>query len=225
VPVREERVARRAEALPHDLGVLARDRAHRLPLGLELLQRLGGLDPVGRAGERFGLLAERELRLQVRAPLFGALREERAAPRADLVARRLEPAPEQLGMVARRFGHVAPALVQVPQGVRGLLEVGLRLERLHLLDELLLGRRVGEPLPVVELAQLACARHQRRLQRLHCRGSCSRLTRAAAADSRERRDALQPRSASSFFRSGADPVSGAASECRQVSRWPGPAGA
>ena len=56
----EEPIAGGAEAIPDRLFPAARDRADGLPFGLQRLDRFGGLNPVGRVGQRLGLLAERE---------------------------------------------------------------------------------------------------------------------------------------------------------------------
>ena len=58
VASREELVAGVAETLPGRARVVARDGADLLPLVLQLLQLVGGLDPVGRVGERLGALDE-----------------------------------------------------------------------------------------------------------------------------------------------------------------------
>ena len=70
VAAREELVAGVAETLPGRARVVARHGADQLPLVLQLLQLVGRLDPVGRIGERFGALDERELALEVGLPLL-----------------------------------------------------------------------------------------------------------------------------------------------------------
>src|SRR4029450_8566537 len=75
VAAREELVTRGAEAFPERLLLPARDRADRLPIGLELLDLVGGLDPVGGGRQRFGPLAERHLLRQVLGADAGLRRE------------------------------------------------------------------------------------------------------------------------------------------------------
>ena len=109
------------------LRVLPRDRADLLPFGLQLLQLVGGLDPVGRVGERFGALDERQLELEVGAALLGALREELARLGLNRVGGLAVAVPQRLRLRARRLGDLLPALLDLVQLVRGLLDVlGLR---------------------------------------------------------------------------------------------------
>src|SRR5262249_37347369 len=61
----EEAIAGGAEALPDGLLLAAADRTDRLPLRLQRLDGLRGLDPAGRVGERLGTLAQADLPRQV----------------------------------------------------------------------------------------------------------------------------------------------------------------
>src|SRR5206468_5218277 len=87
VPPREEAIARVAEPLPDDARVRAGNGADGLPLRLELLHLIGGLDPVGRVRERLGALAKRELELQVRVAFGRARGEELPRLRLDGIDR------------------------------------------------------------------------------------------------------------------------------------------
>src|SRR4029077_4936401 len=89
----EEAIAGAAEALPDRLLLAAADRADRLPLGLQLLDLVGGLNPVGGVGERLGALTQGDLPGEVLAARLGLRREMRLAPRPRFVVRRLEPFP------------------------------------------------------------------------------------------------------------------------------------
>ena len=168
VSAREELVARVAEPLPDDARVGAGDRARGLPLRLELLHLLGGLDPVGGLGERFGALAQVELDLEVGFALDGARGEELARLRLDRIRGLAVAVPERLRLRARRFGRLLPALLDVVQLARrllhvlGLVEVVLLAERLGLRDQLFLDGGVREPLPLVHLAQLVQLRRRAR---------------------------------------------------------------
>src|SRR6185503_17965060 len=162
----EELVAGGAEPLPDRLLLAAADRTDRLPLRLELLDLVGGLDPVGRSRQHLGALAERDLARQVAGARFGLRREVRFAARPRRVVRRLEAAPQRLALRARHVGRLAPLRLQlahVPGDLLGILD---RLERFHLLAELLLDADVRPPLPVGDVAQLLHLRHQRGLRRL-----------------------------------------------------------
>ena len=78
----------------------------------------------------------------------------RLAARPDHVVRRLEAAPERVGLVARDVGGLPPLLLQLTHLARddfGILE---RVERFHLRAELFLDGDVGPLLPLVGLAQL-----------------------------------------------------------------------
>ena len=89
---------------------------------LELLHLVCGLDPVGRVGERFGADAERELLLEVRLALYGPRGEELARLRLDGIGCLTIAMPQRLRLGARRFGRLLPALLDVVQLARGLLE-------------------------------------------------------------------------------------------------------
>ena len=78
VAPREELVAGVAETLPGGARVVARHGADLLPFLLQLLQLVGGLDPVGRIGERLGPLDQRQLAIEVGLALLGAGGEELA---------------------------------------------------------------------------------------------------------------------------------------------------
>ena len=100
----EEPIAGGAEAVPDRLLPAARHRPDRLPLGLQLLDLLGGLNPARRLGERLRLLAQGGLLREVGAALFGLRGEVRFAARPDLVVRRLEAPPQRIGLRARHVG-------------------------------------------------------------------------------------------------------------------------
>ena len=166
VAAREEAIAGGAEALPDRLLLAAADRADRLPLGLQLLDLVGGLNPVGRVGERLGALAERDLLREVLGARLGLRREMRLAARPRLVVRRLEAAPQRFALRARHVGGLPPLLLQLAHLLGDRLGILDRLERLHLLAELLLDPDVRPALPVGDVAQLLHLRHQRGLRRL-----------------------------------------------------------
>ena len=174
---REERVARRAEPLRRDRG---RRRAATgpscLPVRLQLLEPRRGL-----ASSRS---TSRALRLPRRCAVFFsrlAARSSRSlrevAPRsgADEIGRGAEAIPEPLRGLTRRFGDFLPLRVQLAQRarrggqIRRLAGLVVGLERrddgFGHRDELFLALGVGEPAPVVHLAQLAHARRDLFLQR------------------------------------------------------------
>jgi hypothetical protein len=165
VPAREERVARLAEPLPGDARFLARHRADRLPLGLERLELVGRLDPVRGVRQGLGALDQRELAREMALALFAPDREELADLRLDRIRGLPVAVPQGLRLRARRLGGLLPALLDLVQLARGLVEivrlrpfrrveVVLRAKRLGLRDQLFLHRGVREPLPLVHLAQL-----------------------------------------------------------------------
>src|SRR5262249_12822287 len=90
VPPREEAIACRTEALPDRLLLAAADRSERLPLGLELLDLFGRLNPVRRIGERLCTLAQRDLPGQIVGTNLHLRGEIRLAFGPDFVVRRLE---------------------------------------------------------------------------------------------------------------------------------------
>ncbi len=165
LPAGEEAVARGAEALPDGLLVAARRRADRLPLGLQRLQRVGGGNPVGRIGQRLGLLAQRDLAREIAGLLRRHLGAHRLQPLAHRLHRRAEPVPERLGAIARRGRHGLPLGLQLAHAAQRDVRVRLAGERLHLRDELLLHAGVRPAAPVVGFAQLVGARLQRRARR------------------------------------------------------------
>ena len=138
-----------------------------MPFGLELLQLVGGPDPVGGVRDGFGAFAQRELLLEVPLPLLGTVCEELAGLRLDRVRGLAIPVPERLRLRARRFGDLLPALLDVVQLARrfldvlGFFEVVLRAQRFRLRDQLFLKGGVREPLPLVHFAQLVEARSER----------------------------------------------------------------
>ncbi len=84
----EEPVGSAAETVPDRFGLVAPDRADRLPLGLQPLHLGGGRVPVGRLGQRLGALAERFLARQVLGPHLLPIGQILAAAREERVARR-----------------------------------------------------------------------------------------------------------------------------------------
>ena len=85
VPVKET-VARGPEPVPDHLGL---DLAHGtggLPFGLQPLQRAAGHLPVGRFGQRLGLVAEGFLLRQISGPLILLLLQVFLTPREERVA-------------------------------------------------------------------------------------------------------------------------------------------
>ena len=169
----EEPVARVAELLPGGLGVLARHRTDLLPLGLQLLQLVGGLDPVGGVGELLGAGDERELLVEIALALLVAVREELAQPGLDRIGGLPVAMPEGLRLGARRFGHALPALLDVVELARRLVEIlflrslgrvepVLDPQRFGLGNQLFLHGRVGEALPLVHLAQVVQLRRDHR---------------------------------------------------------------
>ena len=111
---REEPIAGGAEAIPDRLLPAARHRTDRLPLGLQLLDRVGGLNPV--ASSRRALRPARRARsscarFSARSSACGG--EVRFAARPDLVVRRLEAPPERVGLRARHVGGLPPLLLQL----------------------------------------------------------------------------------------------------------------
>ena len=123
VAAREELVARVAEPLPGRAGVLRGTGADRLPLGLQLLQLVGGLDPVGGVGERLGAFDQRELAFEVGLALLDALREELARLGLDRIGGLTVAVPQRLRLRARRFGRLLPALLDLVQLARRLFDV------------------------------------------------------------------------------------------------------
>ena len=75
----EERIARGAEALRQIARVAPRDGAERPPFGLQFLEAAGGLRPIGRLGQRFGLLDDRGLPREIRGAFLAQLGEVRFA--------------------------------------------------------------------------------------------------------------------------------------------------
>src|SRR5262249_45795704 len=82
------------------------------------------------------------------------------------VVRRLEALPQRFALRARHVGGLAPLLLQFADLAGNLLGVVERLERFHLLAELLLNADVRPALPVGDVAQLLHLRRQRGLRRL-----------------------------------------------------------
>ena len=151
------------------LRLLARHRADLLPLGLQLLQLVGRLDPVGGVRELLGARDERQLLLEIALALLVAVREELAQPRLDRIGGLAVAMPQGLRLGTRRLGHALPPLLDVVELARRLVEVFFlgtlgRVEaepgaqRLGPGDQLLLHRGVGEAFPLVHLAQLVHAR-------------------------------------------------------------------
>src|SRR6185503_7857332 len=99
----EEPVARAAEALPQDLRLRARQRPDALPLRLEALHGRRRALPVGRVGQRLGLLAERGLLPRVLAALGIGLLPVLLPAREEAVARLAELLPER-ARVPHRHG-------------------------------------------------------------------------------------------------------------------------
>ena len=112
-------------------------------------------------GQRAGALAERLLPRQVRRALLVLGGEVRGRPAEHLVLRRLEPAPHHFALRPRRERDLLPARLQLPHPAGRRLEVGLRLERVHLAAQLFLHLQVRPPLPFVGVAQLLHARTER----------------------------------------------------------------
>ena len=115
------------------------------------------------------------LDLEIGLALDGARREELARLGLDRIRGLAVAVPERLRLGARRLGRLLPALLDVVQLARrllhvlGLVEVVLLRQRFGLRDHLFLDGGVGEPLPLVHLAQLVELRPehgQRRLQTL-----------------------------------------------------------
>src|SRR5262249_17488630 len=155
----EEVVAGGAEALPDVVGLLLWDRADRLPLLLELLDRLAGLLPLRRLLERLDLDAELFLLRQVRAPLFVKLAEVLLRLLVDQIRRGLEARPQRLVLLLRRRARRLPTRLQILQQ-RGGATLVLDLvqhggERLGFLAELLELGDAREAFPAVRLAELA----------------------------------------------------------------------
>src|SRR5262245_25214420 len=90
----EEAIAGGAEALPEDLRMLAVDRTHGLPVGLQLFELRGGLVPLLGVGHRFGLGDERLLALAVALPLVAARAQVFLAAAEERVAGCVEALPE-----------------------------------------------------------------------------------------------------------------------------------
>src|SRR5262249_11718912 len=93
----EEAITGRPEALPERLGPGARHRADRLPLGLQPPDRVGGLDPFGRVGERGDALAQGLLGFQVGRLLLRLARQVGVATRADELVRLRVTLPDGFG--------------------------------------------------------------------------------------------------------------------------------
>ena len=132
--------------------------ADGLPLGLQPLDLGGGLDPVGRVGQRLGAVAQRLLACEVRRALL-VLRGQVRAVRANtsscaVLNRRHIASPCARGASATCF-HRA---LQLAHPAAGGLEVLFGLERLHLAAQLFLHLQVGPALPLVGVAQLLHAR-------------------------------------------------------------------
>src|SRR5262249_21373888 len=95
---REEAIARGAEAFPHRLLLPASDRTDGLPFSLQLLDLVGGANPVGRLGERLGSIAQRDFLREVLVADDRLLGEMCLALRPRLVVRRLEPLPQRFAL-------------------------------------------------------------------------------------------------------------------------------
>ena len=119
----EELVARLAEALPGGARVVARHGACLLPFLLQLLQLVGGLDPVGGIGQRLGPFDQRELAIEVALALFGADGEELARLGLDRIGGLPVAVPEGLRLGAGRLGDLLPALLDLVEIAGGLLDV------------------------------------------------------------------------------------------------------
>src|SRR5262249_52286405 len=113
LPAREEAVAGLPEAQPDGLRLRARHGADRLPLLLEPLELVRGLEPIGGLREGLRLLAQLLLPAEVLGELLGLLREVGVDLRLDRVARALEARPEGLALLLRRFLRLPPPCVQV----------------------------------------------------------------------------------------------------------------
>ena len=90
----------------------------------------------------------------------------RLAARPDFIVRRLEAAPQHIGLRARHVGRKPPLLLQVsdlPGDLFGIVEGA---QRLHPGAELLLHGEVREAAPLVGLAELLHFGHKGRLRRL-----------------------------------------------------------
>ena len=206
---REEGVARGAEALRQIARSVARHRPGVLPGLLQLLESRGGLGPVGRVGQRFGLLDERGLGGEVRASLLAQLREIDLAAAADEVRGGLEAIPQPLRRMPRRVRHFLPSQVEFTEGLgRGrqfgfLARLFFGLQRrdngFRHRDELFLLLGVGKPAPLVHVAQFLHARRDVLLQLAQDADGLADLLRA----SRPRRP--WPRSAVVMSRSSRSP--------------------
>src|SRR5262249_42451808 len=141
VAPRKEPVAGGAETIPYPFFAAPRHRADRLPLRLELFDGFRRLNPAGRVGQPLGLLAERDLLGEVLGPLLRLRREVRLADRPDLIVRRLEPAPERVGLRARHVGGLSPSSLELADLRGDDLRVLGRAQRLHLGAQLLLDAR------------------------------------------------------------------------------------
>src|SRR5436190_18571379 len=119
-----------------------------------------------RLGQRLGALAERDLLREVRRPCLRLPGKIGFTFRPDFVVRRLEPPPQQLALCTGDVSRFAPALLEVPVLPAYLLCIFQRLDRFHLLAELLLNPHVRPALPVRDIAQLLHLRRQRSLRRL-----------------------------------------------------------
>ena len=147
----EELVAGLAEPLPQSLLLPAPCLADGLPLGLQRLDRLAGLDPVSRTGEGLGLHGQGDL-------VLGILRVQRFQARARLVGRRLEPLPERLGPVGLGDRRGLPALHEIGERAGGRLGIGDLPQGLGAGAQLLLDVGVGPAHPLLAFAQLLDAR-------------------------------------------------------------------
>ena len=107
-PFGEEGVARGVEPVPQFLFLGTRRGTDRLPLGLQGLDGLRGLHPVGRGRQRLDLLAQRLLAGSIGRLVLGDLGEVNVTAGAHGVGGRLEPGPEDLGLTAWRRRHLLP---------------------------------------------------------------------------------------------------------------------
>jgi hypothetical protein len=131
----EEAVRRGAEAVPHDVGLVAAHGANRLPLGLQPLELGGGRVPVGRLGQHLGALAERFLLGEVVRPRLLAAGQVFAAAREERVARDAEPVRQLAAVVARDRPERLPLGLKRLEPSGGLAPFVRLRERFGFLDD------------------------------------------------------------------------------------------
>ena len=135
----------------------------RLPLGLQLLDRLGRLNPARRLGERLGLLAERDLLARGSRSRSSACAAKCASQRVQTSScaalKRRHSASACARGTSAACRHCCCSSRTSPRDRLGIFE---RRERLHLRAELFLDADVRPALPVVGLAQLLHLRRSAR---------------------------------------------------------------